>query len=62
MKAGPFDRLSDVAYEDFIKETKALSGYTKQLVTKIDAGVGLPCALIEAPREATLRHPRAGMS
>ena len=69
MKAGQFDRLSDVAYDlnyvdqsHFIKDTKALSGYTpKQLVTQVDAGVDLPCALIETPREsyvaATARRP-----
>ena len=62
MKAGKFDRLSDVAYDlnyvdqsHFIKDTKALSGYTpKQLVTKVAAGVGLPCALIETPRESDI--------
>ena len=60
MKAGQFDRLSDVAYDlnyvdqsHFIKDTKALSGYTpKQLVTMVDAGVDLPCALIETPRDS----------
>jgi AraC-like DNA-binding protein len=60
MRAGQFDRLSDVAYDlnyvdqsHFIKDTKALSGYTPgQLVTAVDAGVDLPCALIEIPRES----------
>ena len=60
MKAGQFDRLSDVAYDlnyvdqsHFIKDTKALSGYTpKQLAAMVDTGVDLPCALIETPRDA----------
>jgi hypothetical protein len=38
-----------------IKDTRALSGYTpKQLVTMVDAGVDLPCALIETPRESDI--------
>jgi AraC-like DNA-binding protein len=58
MKAGQFRRLADVAHElnyadqsHFIKDAKALSGYTPtELVQVVQAGISLPCALIVAPR------------
>jgi AraC-like DNA-binding protein len=54
IKADQFERLSDVAYDlnyvdqsHFIKDIKAFSGYTPTgLVQTVQAGIGLPCALI----------------
>lgn len=58
IKANQFERLSDVAYDlnyvgqsHFIKDIKAFSGYTPtDLVKTVQAGIGLPCALILARR------------
>ncbi len=57
IKANQFERLSDVAYDlnyvdqsHFIKEVKAFSGHTPtDLARTVQAGIGLPCALIPAP-------------
>jgi AraC-like DNA-binding protein len=56
IKGNQFERLSDVAYDlnyvdqsHFIKDIKAFSGYTPtDLVKTLQAGIGLPCALILA--------------
>jgi AraC-like DNA-binding protein len=60
MRAGRFERLSDVAQEldyadqsHFIKDVKALSGYTPtDLLRAVRTGIRLPCALIVAPDHA----------